>query len=81
METRVNLKIDFEDRKLAKAVEKSLKPDNLDLPNSMEMAMIRRGGSITIEVKVLDNLPSLAGTLQEVLQHCEVSVRSISQTK
>ncbi len=80
METRISLRIDFEDKILAKAVEEALKPDNSDLPNDMEISMTRRGRSITIQVKVLDNLPSLAGTIQEIIQHCEVSLRSITQT-
>ncbi len=80
METRISLKIDLEDKALAKAVEEALKPDNFDLPNSMEIHMTREGQIITIQVKVLDNLPNLTGTIQEIIQHCEVSLTSISQT-
>ena len=80
METRVSLKIDFTNKIVAKAVEEALKPDNSNLPNTMEIAMTRKGRCITIEVKLIDNLPSLAGTINEILQHCEVSIRSISQT-
>ncbi len=80
METRISLKIDLEDATLARAVEEAIKPDNSNLPNSMEIGLTRKGRSITIQVKVLDNLPSLAGTIQEIIQHCEVSLRSISQT-
>jgi len=80
METRISLKIDLEDATLARAVEEAIKPDNSNLPNSMEIDLTRKGRSITIQVKMLDNLPSLAGTIQEIIQHCEVSLRSISQT-
>jgi len=80
METRISIRIDFEDKIVAKAVDEALKPDNSNLPNSMEIVMTRNGRSITIQVKMLDNLPSLAGTIQEILEHCELSIRSISQT-
>ncbi|MFQ6011191.1 MAG: KEOPS complex subunit Pcc1 [Nitrososphaerales archaeon] len=81
MESRVSLKIDFENEIAAEAVETALRPDNIDLPDGLDIRMKRMGHSLSIEINVVDNLPSLTGTLQEILQHCEVSARSIAQAK
>ncbi len=77
--TKVTLVISIDDRKMAEAILKALIPDNINIPQSLEMEFRlsnNDSANLILEFKARCNddksIRTLASTIDEVLEHIDV---------
>jgi tRNA threonylcarbamoyladenosine modification (KEOPS) complex Pcc1 subunit len=78
--TKVTLVISIDDRKRAESILKALIPDNVNIPQSLEMEFKlsnnNNSANIVLEFKARCNddksIRTLASTIDEVLEHIDV---------
>lgn len=75
MRTEVGITIHLRDKAVAKALQNSLKPDNVNLPEGLGMEMRLDGKSLIIGFSSTGRLESLISTVDDVLECCQLSTK------
>jgi len=81
MKIKVSISIDFKEKRVAKAVYDSLKPDNIDLPESLEMRMKVEKDRLIIDFSSTISLETLISTIEDLLACCQASTNTLFQLK
>lgn len=70
---RVTIRLEPGERMAAMLYE-TLGPDNVDVPEDLQIRMSTRGGALVLEVAGEGNLPRVIGTIDEMLAHAQVAL-------
>ena len=81
MKTRVLIRLETGDPRLARAVCAGLEPDNIDFPEGLSMEMRRRNGSVLITFESNSVTDTLISTVDDVFEACGVSLQGIRSAK
>lgn len=73
LKTKVSIKILFTEDSVAKAVYSSLVPDNVRLPDGLELSMYVEQKTLIVSFCSIGNPKSLISTVDEVLELCQLS--------
>ncbi len=71
---KVRIVLDDMPRKRALAVQRALAPDNVDFPENLTMRMENTDNKLVLYFEATDSMKSLISTIDEVLEHVQVSV-------
>lgn len=74
---KVSLKFVFKDERAAKAVEESLRPDNIDFPEGLSMQQRLEGQELFIDFQSDGKIETLLNTIDEVLASISAVVGTI----
>ena len=61
----------------AKAVEKSLEPDNIDFPKDLSLEIENLGDQLIVSFKNRGDTKKLISTVDEVLEHIQLALKVI----
>ncbi|MEM0075033.1 MAG: KEOPS complex subunit Pcc1 [Conexivisphaerales archaeon] len=64
--------------KITSAVYKALIPDNVGVPECMNLSMSIEQGIIDVTINSSCSIDTFISTIDDVLQSCELSLRSLS---
>lgn len=65
--------------KKAMTVKKALGPDNVDFPKNLTMEMENIDNKIILNLSGKDNIKSLISTIDEMLEHIQISLKVIDE--
>ena len=61
----------------AKTVQKALEPDNIDFPKGLSLFIENVDNKLIFNFESSNNMKQLIGTIDEVLEHIQVSLKVI----
>ena len=61
----------------AKAVQKALEPDNVDFPKGLSLFVENVDNKLIFNFEGNNNMKQLIGTIDEVLEHVQISLKVI----
>ena len=59
---------------MARSVEKSLEPDNIDFPDNLSMKVEKIDNKLVFNFSNSDNMGKLISTIDEVLEHANLAL-------
>ena len=62
---------------MARSVEKSLEPDNIDFPDNLSMKVEKIDNKLVFNFSNSDNMGKLISTIDEVLEHANLALEVI----
>ena len=62
---------------MARSVEKSLEPDNIDFPDNLSMKVEKIDNKLVFNFSNRDNMGKLISTIDEVLEHANLALEVI----
>ena len=62
---------------MARSVEKSLEPDNVDFPENLSMKVEKIDNKLVFNFSNSDNMGKLISTIDEVLEHANLALEVI----
>ena len=80
VKTRVRLVIVTMRNAVARALYRSLKPDNTDFPPGLSMRMNVNEERLILDVVSDGNMDSLISTVSEILEHVQTSLETFRKT-
>ncbi len=81
MQLSVRVKVVFGDADAARVAHVALRPDNVGLPEGLDMSMKREGRVLTVAFCSKRDVNTLASTVDEVLEKIQVSHEVMSRVK
>ena len=78
-EANTVIKIDYRDKKTALAIQKSVVPDNLELPDGIHIFMAVVGNTLEIEVLSERSIGSLVSTLDDLLSCIQAGEKALGE--
>ncbi|NOJ29619.1 MAG: hypothetical protein DA328_05565 [Nitrososphaeraceae archaeon] len=75
IEINLNLKLGVKE---SKTILESLTPDNVNLPENLEIVMYNRRDSLIIKIKAIDSIETVTNTIDEILNHISLAKKVIS---
>ena len=78
-EANTAITIDYKDKETALAIQKSVVPDNLDLPDGIHIMMGVVGSTLEIEVLSERSLGSLVSTLDDLLSCIQAGEKALGE--
>ena len=78
-DTKTTITIDYKDSKTALAIQKSITPDNLDLPNGIHIFVAVMGSKLEIEVISERSIGSLVSTLDDLLSCIQAGEKALGE--
>ena len=79
-EANTVIKIDYRDKKTALAIQKSVVPDNLELPDGIHIFMAVVGNTLEIEVLSERSIGSLVSTLDDLLSCIQAGEKALGES-
>jgi hypothetical protein len=79
-ETNTSIKIDYRDKATALAIQKSVVPDNLDLPDGIHIMVGVNGSTLEIDVLSERSISSLVSTLDDLLSCIQAGEKVLGET-
>ncbi len=76
-ETSTAIKIEYRDRETAIAVQKSVSPDNIKLPDGIHIMLAVMGSTLEIDVHSDRSLGSLVSTLDDLLSCIQAAEKAL----
>ncbi len=76
-ESKTSITIDYRDKETAIAVQKSISPDNLSLPDGMHIFLAVRGSTLELEVVTDRSIGSLVSTLDDLLSCVQAAEKAL----
>ena len=64
-------------KKKAEAIQKSLEPDNINFPENLTLKIENVDNKLVFNFQGQDNMKTLIATIDEVLEHVQVSLKVI----
>lgn len=80
LKVKLKLKVEASSPELARALYLALKPDNVALPEGLQLDMGLKGRFLKINVEASDRLDSLITTIDEILEHTQLSLETVERT-
>ncbi len=74
--------VKFSDAETARAINESLLPDNINVPEGMKINQVRRGKTLRIEVslsKEEKEIETMTSTLDEFVSHMQTAVQTLEK--
>lgn len=76
---RVQIRLDNISKKKADAVRKALEPDNINFPKELSLEIENTNKGLIFNFESYDDMKKLIGTVDEVLEHIQVSLGVMKQ--
>ncbi len=76
-ESKTTITIDYRDKATAIAVQKSISPDNLNLPDGMHIFLTAMGSKLELEVVTDRSIGSLVSTLDDLLSCIQAAEKAL----
>ncbi len=74
---QVQLTLNNITKKKAETVKKALEPDNINFPKGLSLQMERVDEKLVCNFDCNENMQKLIGTIDEVMEHIQVTLRVI----
>lgn len=74
---RVKIVIENSSEKIANMIQETLSPDNINFPKDLSLEIKKDGNKIILDFNTLGNIKRLIATIDEVLEHIQVSLKVI----
>ena len=76
---QVQIILDNISKEKAETVKKALEPDNVDFPEGLSLYVENIDNKLVFNFESRDNMKQFIGTIDEVLEHVQVSLKVIEQ--
>lgn len=76
-DAKTTITINYKDQATARAIQKSVKPDNIDLPDDTHIFLAVVGSTLEIEVLSERSIGSLVSTLDDLLSCIQAGEKAI----
>lgn len=77
LKCKVQITLDNISKEKADAITQALKPDNINFPENLTLDIVNIDNKLVFNFLGLDNMKKLIATIDEVLEHVQVSLRVI----
>lgn len=77
LKCKIKITIDNISKEKAQAVSKALEPDNIDFPENLSLELENIDNKLVFNFQGQDNMKQLIATIDEVLEHVQVSLKVI----
>lgn len=77
LKCQVQVVIENISKKKAETVRRALEPDNINFPENLTLEIENVDNKLVFNFQSLDNMKKMIGTIDEVLEHVQVSLRVI----
>jgi len=81
MKARVKILVEFKSDAEARAIYGSLKPDNINLPEGLEIEMNIDKKLLIIDFSSIGKLDTLISTIDDLLACCQASINTLKEVK
>jgi hypothetical protein len=78
-EANTVIKIEYKDKETALAIQKSVTPDNLELPDGIHIFLAVLGSTLEIEVMSERSIGSLVSTLDDLLSCIQAGEKALGE--
>jgi tRNA threonylcarbamoyladenosine modification (KEOPS) complex Pcc1 subunit len=79
LKCQVQVVLDNISREKAMAIKKALDPDNVDFPKELKLDIKNTDSKLVLNFESKDGIKKLIGTIDEVLEHVQVSLKVIEE--
>jgi tRNA threonylcarbamoyladenosine modification (KEOPS) complex Pcc1 subunit len=73
------IQINYSDEKTAKAIQKAITPDNIELPDGMHIMVLVNDNTLEIEVFSERSIGSLVATLDDLLSCVQAAEKTLEE--
>ncbi len=77
LKCKVQITLNNIPKEKADAINQALKPDNIDFPENLTLEIVNIDNKLVFNFLGLDNMKKLIATIDEVLEHVQVSLKVI----